>query len=161
MSTPQDRPPQRPGRAHVPAPRSGTGGVPVAPARPGRAVRIAAYPLLAVLGVLVGLAGCFVQGLWFPGGLLLSLGGAAALFCGGRLFTGTRVGAALPAVGWFAVLLVANTQRPEGDFLLAANLGSYVFLLGGMALAVLCAAMPSPLPFQLGRDTVPGDAVRR
>jgi hypothetical protein len=157
MSNAQDRP----GRANVPAPRSASPTPATGPARPGRAGRMTAYPLLTVLGALVGLAGCFVQALWFPGGLLLSLGGAAALFCGGRLLTGTKVGAALPAVGWFAALLVANTRRPEGDFLLAADLGSYLFLLGGMALAVMCATMPSPIPFLLPQGGVPRDAARR
>ena len=140
MSRPQDRT----GRATVPAPRSSS----PRPEPAGRAGwsrgRIAAYVLLFVLGAAVGLAGCFVQALWFPGGLLLALGGALALFYGGRALTRTKLGAGLPAVGWFVLLLVANSPRPEGDFLVAANLGSFVFLLGGLALAVICATMPSP-----------------
>jgi len=132
MSRPQDRT----GRATVPAPRSSS----PRPEPAGRAGwsrgRIAAYVLLFVLGAAVGLAGCFVQALWFPGGLLLALGGALALFYGGRALTRTKLGAGL--------LLVANSPRPEGDFLVAANLGSFVFLLGGLALAVICATMPSP-----------------
>jgi len=152
MSRPQDRPQDRPGRATVPAPRSGVPRPAPAPGGIGRIGRMAAYPLLTLLGMAVGLAGCFVQALWFPGGLLLALGGAVALFRGGRLLTGTRVGAALPALGWFVVLLVANSPRPEGDFLLAAGVGSYVFLLGGMALGVICATMPSSASLRTVRD---------
>jgi hypothetical protein len=144
MSRPQDRT----GRATVPAPRSSS-------PRPDPALeanwsrgRIAAYALLTVLGAAVGLAGCFVQALWFPGGLLLALAGAFALFYGGRTLTGTKLGAGLPALGWFGLLLVANSPRPEGDFLVAASAGSFVFLLGGLALAVICATMPSTDAFR-------------
>ncbi len=140
MSRPQDRT----GRATVPAPRSSSPRPEPEPVAAWSRGRIAAYVLLFVLGAAVGLAGCFVQALWFPGGLLLALGGALALFYGGRVATGTKLGAGLPAVGWFVLLLVANSPRPEGDFLVAANLGSFVFLLGGLALAVICATMPSP-----------------
>ena len=147
MSRPQDR-----ARATVPAPRSSSPRPLDPDVTLGRGARTTAYLLLTVLGVAVGLAGCFVQALWFPGGLLLALGAAFALFHGGRALTGTRPGAALPAVGWFAMLLIANTPRPEGDFLLAASTGSYVFLLGGMALAVICATLPSRAAMQALRD---------
>lgn len=134
----------RTGRATVPAPRSSSPRpvqVPSTLASPGR---IAAYLLLLVLGLVVGLAGVMVQPLWLPGGLVLALAGAVAVFGGGRTLTGTRLGAALPAIGWFVMVLVANTQRPEGDFLVAASTGSYVFLLGGLALACLCVTVPVP-----------------
>ena len=39
-----------------------------------------------------------------------------------------------------AVILLTAT-RPEGDFLFAAGIGSYSFLLGGMAVAVICATL--------------------
>ncbi|MEY9963268.1 hypothetical protein ABIA33_001301 [Streptacidiphilus sp. MAP12-16] len=148
MRHPQDRL----GRATVPAPRSSSPGPVQGRTALGHGARGIAYVLLILLGLIVGLAGCFVQALWFPGGLLLSLGGAFALFHGGRVLTGTRLGAALPAAGWFAMLLVANSPRPEGDFLLTAGLGSYVYLLGGMALGVMCATLPSPLPTHSRRD---------
>lgn len=130
-----------PGRVTVPGPRSSSPG-PAAPEYPiGQQARIAAYVVLVLVGALVGLAGTFVQPLWAPGGLVLALAGLAALCCGGRALTGTRVGAALPALGWFLMLMVAQAPRPEGDFLLAANLGSYVFLLGGMLIGVICATV--------------------
>ena len=138
MSRPQDRT----GRARVPAPRSSSPRPAPGPAAPSRG-RIAVYAVLVVLGAAVGLAGCLVQALWFPGGLLLSLAAAFALFYGGRTLTRTKLGAGLPALGWFGMLLAGNSPRPEGDFLVAGNLGSFVFLLGGLALAVICATMPS------------------
>jgi hypothetical protein len=141
------------GRATVPGPRSASPRPP-APEYPlGSQGRGASYVLLAVLGVIVGTAGVFVQPLWFPGGLLLALAGLVALCCGGRVLTGTRAGGALPALGWFAVLLISLTQRPEGDFLLVADAGTYVYLFGGMMLCVICAtARGLPRWLQPGPD---------
>ncbi|MGR6972506.1 DUF6113 family protein [Streptomyces cynarae] len=101
--------------------------------------RMAAYVGLLVLGAVVGVAGGLVQGAWFPGGLLLALAGAAGLFLGGAQATGSRAGALAPAAGWMVAVLLLTASRPEGDFLFGAGIGSYLFLLGGMAVAVMCA----------------------
>ncbi|MGW0709092.1 DUF6113 family protein [Streptomyces sp. NPDC002643] len=96
---------------------------------------------LFVLGAVVGLAGGLVQAAWFPGGLLLALLGAAGLFLGGARATGSRSGAVAPAAGWMISVILLTATRPEGDFLFAAGVGSYLFLLGGMAVAVMCATL--------------------
>ncbi|GBQ00473.1 hypothetical protein SSP531S_18890 [Streptomyces spongiicola] len=111
------------------------------PARPPKAVRIAAYVGLAALGVAVGAAGSLVQAAWFPLGLLLALLGAAALFYGGLRATGTQLGVVAPAAGWVASVLLLSAGRPEGDGLFTGGLGEIVFLFGGAALAVMCATM--------------------
>ncbi|RMB87576.1 DUF6113 family protein [Streptomyces shenzhenensis] len=103
--------------------------------------RIAAYAGLLVLGVVAALAGALVQSGWFPGGLLLALAGAAGLFLGGARATGTRGGAVAPAAGWVVAVMLLTASRPEGDFLFGAGIGSYLFLLGGMAAAVICATL--------------------
>ncbi|WP_393078591.1 DUF6113 family protein [Streptomyces sp. LN704] len=105
---------------------------------PGRA---AAYTGLFVLGAVVGAAGTLVQSGWFPGGLLLAVAGAAGLFLGGSRATGSRAGAVAPAAGWMVAVVLLTASRPEGDFLFGAGLGSYLFLLGGMAVAVICATL--------------------
>jgi hypothetical protein len=105
------------------------------------AARIAACLGLFVLGAVTGLAGALVQPGWFPGGLLLALAGAAGLFLGGARALGSRAGAAAPAAGWMITVILLTTSRPEGDFLFGAGSGSYLFLLGGMALAVICATL--------------------
>ncbi|MFI6337037.1 DUF6113 family protein [Streptomyces sp. NPDC050535] len=105
------------------------------------AVRIAVYLGLFVLGAVVGAAGALVQPGWFPGGLLLALAGAGGLFLGGARGVGTRGGAAAPAAGWMVAVVLLTVSRPEGDFLFGTGFGSYLFLLGGMALAVMCATL--------------------
>lgn len=94
-----------------------------------------------VVGFVVGLAGSLVQGGWFPGGLVLALLAIAGLCYGAVQATGTRVGGAAAGAGWLLAVLLASPTRPEGDFLFEAGLGSYVFMLGGMIVAVMCATL--------------------
>ncbi|MFF8193955.1 DUF6113 family protein [Streptomyces bobili] len=115
--------------------------------------RIAAWLGLLVLGALTALAGALLQAGWFPGGLLLALTGAAGLFLGGARALNSRAGAVAPAIGWMIAVVLLTAGRPEGDFLFGAGGGSYLFLLGGMALAVICATIG------WGRQPV-GDGVR-
>ncbi|MEU6663313.1 DUF6113 family protein [Streptomyces sp. NPDC046821] len=120
---------------------------PPAPVPPGPGLgvaRLAAHAGLLVLGALVGVAGSLVQAGWFPGGLLLALLGAAGVFLGGGRLTGTKGGAAAAAAGWVVTVILLTTTRPEGDFVFGAGTGSYVFLLGGMTLAVICATFGLP-----------------
>jgi hypothetical protein len=111
-----------------------------------RPARVASYAALGVLGVCVAGAGALVQDGWFPGGLLLGLAGCAALFYGGMKATGTRLGAVVPAVVWLVVVIALSTSRPEGDFLFAAGVGPYIYLLGGAMVAVICATVPQLPP---------------
>jgi hypothetical protein len=111
------------------------------PLRMPSAGRAAVYAGLLLLGALTGLAGALVQAGWFPGGLVLALAGAAGLFVGGARAVGSRAGAVAPAAGWMIAVIVSTAGRPEGDFLFGAGGGSYLFLLGGMALAVICATL--------------------
>lgn len=109
--------------------------------------RIAALLGLAVLGALVGIAGTLVQSAWFPGGLLLALLASAGLFYGGRCLMGTQPGALAPAAGWLISVIVLLGGRPEGDYVFGDELGLALFMLGGMAIAVICATMSrSPQP---------------
>ncbi|MFE6728926.1 DUF6113 family protein [Streptomyces californicus] len=107
-------------------------------ARPNPA-RIAAYAGLAVVGALVGLAGTLVQAAWFPGGLIIALAAAAGLFYGGRVLIRTQIGALAPAAGWFITVFLLLSGRPEGDYVFGDELGLILFMLGGTAVAVICA----------------------
>ncbi|AKZ57954.1 Integral membrane protein [Streptomyces ambofaciens ATCC 23877] len=103
--------------------------------------RAALYLGLFVLGAVVGVAGALLQPAWFPGGLLLALAAEAGLCLGAGRAAGRRGGAVAPAAGWALAVVLLTTSRPEGDFLFAAGSGSYLFLLGGIAVAVMCATL--------------------
>lgn len=118
--------------------------------------RAAAYLGLFVLGGVVGVAGSLVQAGLFPGGLLLALAGEAGLCLGGARGAGSRGGAVAPAAGWMIAVILLTATRPEGDFVFGAGGGSYLFLLGGMAVAVMCATLgpgrqPGGGPVRLGK----------
>lgn len=135
---------------------NGQGPLLAQPLQRPSAGRIAAYVGLFLLGAVIGLAGSLLQAAWFPGGLLLALAGAAGLFLGGAYATGGRGGAVAPVAGWIITVILLTTSRPEGDFLFGAGLGSYLFLLGGMAVAVICATLgagrqPRSGPARLGK----------
>ncbi|GAA2072579.1 hypothetical protein GCM10009801_25270 [Streptomyces albiaxialis] len=108
--------------------------------------RVLVYVALAVLGVLTGAAGTLVQSAWAPAGLLLALAGAVGLFWGGAKLCRTKVGAAAPGGGWAIAVLLMTASRPEGDFLFAAGIGSYVYLFGGILAAVMCTTIALPAP---------------
>ena len=72
---------------------------------------------------------------------------AAGVFYGGLRLTGTKLGAGIPLAGWFAVLMVMMAPRPEGDFVLAAGLTSYLYLFVGAVAGVVCATLPTRTTF--------------
>ncbi|MGW4756539.1 DUF6113 family protein [Streptomyces chartreusis] len=105
------------------------------------ALRALAYVALFLLGGVVGVAGALVQPAWFPGGLLLAIAGEAGLLLGAGRAMGSRAGAVAPAGGWMISVILLTASRPEGDFLFGTGVSSYLFLLGGMAIAVICATL--------------------
>ncbi|GGW86136.1 hypothetical protein GCM10010297_03750 [Streptomyces malachitofuscus] len=126
------------------------------PLRPPSAGRAGAYLGLFVLGAVVGVAGTLIQPAWFPGGLLLALAGEAGLVLGAARVMRSRAGGAVVAAGWMLVVILLTASRPEGDFLFAAGAGSYLFLLGGIGVAVICATLgggrqPDGDPARLGK----------
>lgn len=124
---------------------------------PAGGVRIAAYVVLLVLGLLTGAAGSLVQAGWSAGGVPLALAGAAGLFWGGAQLTRTKLGAIAPAAGWVVAVLLLTMPRPEGDFVFGTGLGTYVFLFGGMLVAVMCATIALPaMPVPVAKRTDKG-----
>ncbi|MEV7597794.1 DUF6113 family protein [Kitasatospora sp. NPDC089797] len=115
----------------------------LAEAQPPRAARIAAYVLFFLLGIAVSVCGSFVQALWPPVGVLLALAATAATFYAGLRATGTRLGAAVPAAGWFLAMMLMMVPRPEGDNVLWSNATSLAWLFVGSILGVICATLPT------------------
>ncbi|GHH90172.1 DUF6113 family protein [Streptomyces capillispiralis] len=126
------------------------------PIRPPSAGRVGAFLGLFLLGAVVAVAGALVQPAWFPGGLLLALAGEAGTVLGAARLMRSRAGGGAVAGGWMLVVILLTAGRPEGDFLFAAGGGSYLFLLGGIAVAVICATLapgrqPDGRPVRLGK----------
>ncbi|MEU0453601.1 DUF6113 family protein [Streptomyces sp. NPDC006129] len=126
------------------------------PMRPPSAGRAAACLGFLLLGAVVGAAGALVQPGWFPGGLILALAGEAGLVLGAARVLRGRAGGVAAAAGWMLAVVLLTASRPEGDFLFAAGSGSYLFLLGGIAVAVMCATFapgrqPDGGPVRLGK----------
>ncbi|MFG2328815.1 DUF6113 family protein [Streptomyces sp. NPDC048604] len=101
--------------------------------------RIAAFLGLAVLGFVVGTAGVLIQAAWLPLGLFLALLATGAMFYGGLRATGSQLAIAASGVGWLVSIVLLASGRPEGDGAFAGELGEAFFMLGGLALAVICA----------------------
>ncbi|MEU3569650.1 DUF6113 family protein [Kitasatospora sp. NPDC036755] len=139
MSKPAPGPARRP----VAAVLLGTREERLAESQPPRPARIAAYVLFFLLGAVVSVCGSFVQALWPPVGVLLALAATAATFYGGLRVTGTRLGAAAPAAGWFLAMLLLIVPRPEGDNVLWSNATSLAWLFAGSVLGVICATLPT------------------
>lgn len=105
----------------------------------------AAYGMLLLLGVAVGVYGAFYYSLsvWnVPVGALLA---AAAIFgvCrGAGRFLRTRPAALLPAVGWLLAVVTLSSQRSEGDLVITdSGAGAYVLLFGGAIAAAVGVTM--------------------
>lgn len=113
--------------------------------------RIAIYLLLVLLGAVTGAAGVLVHAAWFPGGLLLALLATTGVFYGAMTATGTRSGVGASAAGWLVAIVLLTVSRPEGDLLIGGSAVSYAYMLGGMAIAVICATM-----LQLPQRVPPG-----
>jgi hypothetical protein len=103
---------------------------------------------LLALGFVIGAGGCFLQartvavGVRWPIGaiLVLLVLGAVALSAG--LVVRSRLGPAVIAAGWVISVLVFLTNRPEGDVVIGANLPGYLYLLGGVFVLGVLAAVP-------------------
>ncbi|MEV0399896.1 DUF6113 family protein [Actinoallomurus sp. NPDC050550] len=116
------------------------------PREPGL-VTGAAYGVLAVLGLLIGLVGSF-EFSWTAGSvpmaaILLSLVEFAAFRLAGWGMSG-RLGVAAMAIPWLIVVVLLSSRRPEGDLIVTGTTGGYVFIFGGAIAAVAAAVATRP-----------------
>ncbi|WP_432926130.1 DUF6113 family protein [Microbispora sp. CA-135349] len=107
------------------------------------AVTGAAYGVLFLLGLVLGVVGGF-QHAWYAGQVpVAAIAWLAVLFAVpygmGRLMGG-KLGALAPGVGWLLVSFLLSTPQRAGDLAIAGNSAGYWYLYGG-AVAVAAAVV--------------------
>ncbi|SDI79168.1 DUF6113 family protein [Nonomuraea jiangxiensis] len=107
----------------------------------------AAYGMLFVLGVVMGVVGGFTHPVWQFGPLPVAAGvWVLALFgvclAAGKLMR-ARLGAFTTAVGWLLVTMPFTLQLRSGDLVIAQGAAGYLYLYGGLA-GLVAAYLLSP-----------------
>jgi hypothetical protein len=126
------------------APEEGPPGEPGGDGRLQAFVTGAAYGMLALLGLVLGVVGSLFYG-WTVGPVPLAAIALVALNFGVPWLAGwgmrAKPGAAVPWVTWMAVVIAASSQRAEGDLLITGDLPGYLFIVGGMVAGGLAVAL--------------------
>jgi hypothetical protein len=98
----------------------------------------AAYGALVLAGLMLGVIESFSYS-WYLGAIplaaiLWSLFNLAVLWLAGWGMGG-KLGAAVPALMWLAVVVTLAVQRPEGDLIVTGTTAGTIFLYGGVLAA--------------------------
>ncbi|MGN9840876.1 DUF6113 family protein [Nonomuraea sp. H19] len=107
----------------------------------------AAYGMLFVLGVVMGVVGGFTHPVWQAGPIpVAAVVWVLALFTvclgAGKLMR-ARLGVVATAVGWLLVTMPFTLELGQGDLVIAQGAPGYVYLYGGLA-ALVAAYLLSP-----------------
>ncbi|MER7501934.1 DUF6113 family protein [Nonomuraea pusilla] len=107
----------------------------------------AAYGMLFVLGVVMGVVGGFTHPVWQAGPVPVAAVCWVLVLFGvclgaGRLMR-TRLGVVAPALGWLLVTMPFTLQLGSGDLVIAQGAAGYVYLYGGLV-ALVAAFLMSP-----------------
>lgn len=107
----------------------------------------AAYGMLFMLGVVMGIVGGFTQAAWDVGPVPASaVAWVLALFAvclgAGRLLQ-AKAGVVAAAAGWLLVSMPFSLELSQGDLVIASGAAGYVYLWGGMA-ALVAAFLLAP-----------------
>lgn len=115
----------------------------------------AAYGMLFVLGLVMGIVGGFTQASWHVGPVPFvgvipgsAIGWLLALFVvclGAGKLMGSRLGVSVTALGWLLVSMPFSLKLSQGDLVISGNPAGFVYLYGGMA-AVVVAFFLAPAP---------------
>jgi hypothetical protein len=116
------------------------------PPRP--AVLIAGGVLSYLLGIMLGLVGALTIPMGpYVGSVLLSVGvviagvGNAVAVRLAYVMTGSRIGAAIPFLGWLTVVLPFGSTRANGSVIITGDNKGFAFLLVGMLSAAVALAL--------------------
>ncbi|MEU4576747.1 MULTISPECIES: DUF6113 family protein [Nonomuraea] len=106
----------------------------------------AAYGMLFVLGVVMGVVGGFTHahdGVRQPVTAIAWLVILFGVSLGAGRLMGTRLGSAVTSAGWLLVSMAFSFKLGAGDLVISGNTPGYVYLYGGIA-AVVAAFLLSP-----------------
>lgn len=111
--------------------------------------------LLLLLGLVIGVAGAFIQAqrlvldtAWgvvsIPWGVPVVWVGLVIVIRGGVWALGSRWGGWAVAGGWLAATVALSAESPSGDVALSGGGRQFVYLLGGVILASAAASIALP-----------------
>jgi len=116
-------------------------------------IRVAEYAGLAVLGIVIGLIGAFVQAdraiinapwglLVIPWGMVVVIAVLVMVIRGASWLVGSRWGGATLLTGWIVATIVMSAESPSGDLAISGGGRQWVYLLGGVILGAAATTFP-------------------
>lgn len=94
---------------------------------------VAFVVVLALVGLVTGIAAAFVHSMARPMGLALAIGAVVALMHVCRQVLRSRIGMAVVAVLWLTPVLVLSGSRPGGDVVVQGDIQGLMLIFGGAA----------------------------
>ena len=112
-------------------------------------VRVLAYLGCLLAGLVIGIAGAFLQGARFlvggttiPWGLVLALVALLVLVRAGIEVTRSRWGGWIVLLAWIATTVAFAAELPSGDLVISAGGRQMAYLLGGVIVGAAAATVP-------------------
>lgn len=112
-------------------------------------VRILAYLGCLLAGLVIGIAGAFLQGArvllggaTIPWGLVLALVALLVLVRAGIEVTRSRWGGWIVLLVWIATTVAFAAELPSGDLVISAGGRQMAYLLGGVIVGAAAATVP-------------------
>ncbi|KAB8191252.1 hypothetical protein FH608_032180 [Nonomuraea phyllanthi] len=103
----------------------------------------AAYGMLFVLGVVMGVVGGFTHPVWQAVSAALWVLGLFGVCLGAGRMMRARLGAFVTALGWLLVTMPFTLRMGAGDLVIAEGAPGYIYLYGGLV-AIVAAYLLSP-----------------
>lgn len=112
-------------------------------------MRVLAYLGCVLAGLLIGVAGAFVQGARFlvggataPWGLVVALIALLVLVRAGIEVTRSRWGGWIVLLVWIGATVAFAAELPSGDLVISAGGRQMAYLLGGVIVGAAAATVP-------------------